>query len=688
MQSKRKPREDWVLVVDDDRCLGTCKLDEWDCVSLLSLTSNDPRHVPEVENAWAHYRSQKPWRSLGWQKDLREVSANSIRLWLDLSNQRFYFRDANLRKNANMLRSGWLKSLDETNSDNVERCWLNIPDWWSHVTRSQWQSQIQATIDSHWFVSPGGLPRLHKPDPLAELDFRAVLYGKELDETLARSVFQSRPIRIAGSRENYYYSSATSADNALSRSSVTGLGHGKNGDAESEEIRRIHAAWLMTPRPSLRGERPRTFLHRHRNWKERELEYRRHYWSMTRTSPYPVSTDSHLYRMGPMGTVEVTSYFYLCRDLIEYLWRYMLDTPDATLDSLVEHAHAMKDQLLQNPYEPDGTTTFESAMQFDRSLMPLLATSAMIDCDCPLCRLQSTQADLFGPTFLHCDAFELEMEQQFAFSLCESRREWKELCDDMGFDIDEFSQAGLNSTSDRGKKKLRRKKQLAAKNALTRQRKAKNKSSLTKTTRRKELRRELLADGPHQHRILGQGEGREAVTPSVAVRAVADSHGKAPSLEDDDAALTEELRSTSDLLKESLWAGEHWSDIFGKTRLSAMDKGWKKGWIKPSAEYPQLSLFCIGAQLATVIAVLLDSGDQQACVSALNSGFDELMSAVRQWLVSRQEKDEAAANPSIQHAIDCMCDALRMVQAQHAELEEPCQELTHLLRDWHQQLVA
>jgi hypothetical protein len=46
-----------------------------------------------------------------------------------------------------------------------------------------------------------------------------------------------------------------------------------------------------------------------------------------------------------------------------------------------------------------------------------------LDCDCPICQAEADGE--FGPAFLCFDGHHLELEDEFAFSLCETREEWE-----------------------------------------------------------------------------------------------------------------------------------------------------------------------------------------------------------------------------------------------------------------------
>jgi len=55
--------------------------------------------------------------------------------------------------------------------------------------------------------------------------------------------------------------------------------------------------------------------------------------------------------------------------------------------------------------------------------MPITSDGSLIDDDCPIC--QAEAEGMFGPAFLWFDGHHLELEDEFAFSLCITREEWE-----------------------------------------------------------------------------------------------------------------------------------------------------------------------------------------------------------------------------------------------------------------------
>ena len=58
--------------------------------------------------------------------------------------------------------------------------------------------------------------------------------------------------------------------------------------------------------------------------------------------------------------------------------------------------------------------------------MPLYSTGAahIVDCDCPICDMMAS--GIFGPGFCHYDGHALEVDDDFAFSMLDTREQWEE----------------------------------------------------------------------------------------------------------------------------------------------------------------------------------------------------------------------------------------------------------------------
>ena len=90
---------------------------------------------------------------------------------------------------------------------------------------------------------------------------------------------------------------------------------------------------------------------------------------------------------------------------------------------MYEHA-----QRWLNEGSIDGDLTPPAAMiMSERQRTPLTGNFSILDDDCPICRMLANDSEgAFGPTFCDFDGHHLELDDEFAFSLCETREEWEQ----------------------------------------------------------------------------------------------------------------------------------------------------------------------------------------------------------------------------------------------------------------------
>lgn len=143
-----------------------------------------------------------------------------------------------------------------------------------------------------------------------------------------------------------------------------------------------------------------------------------------------------------MGREEVVMYFDLCRELINAGWRWCVDQQIAAaggpshsrLPELVAHLAEVQQRWLRSPFE-DGSPP-ERIVEYGRRRVPfafgvpivgmedLPPEEHVLDCDCPLCLMMADGQ--FGPSFMMFDGHHLELDDEFAFSLYETREEWEQ----------------------------------------------------------------------------------------------------------------------------------------------------------------------------------------------------------------------------------------------------------------------
>ena len=135
-------------------------------------------------------------------------------------------------------------------------------------------------------------------------------------------------------------------------------------------------------------------------------------------------------------------YFELCRELISSAWSWCeannagrrTNKVKDCRDELIEHLKERKAEWMGSPYEGGAPPKFIiecSRRRVPRGAnIPIMGMSErqpemeIIDPDCPLCRMMGEEG--IGACFTGFDGHQLEIDGEFAFSLCETREEWEE----------------------------------------------------------------------------------------------------------------------------------------------------------------------------------------------------------------------------------------------------------------------
>ena len=402
---------DWVMVRDGERTLCCRNCSSWDRTTFLAALSNDPRTFQELSLAWSRFRAE-PLSELVWQELDETAQPPAGWLWLDLPHQQFSFVDTDPDDSDDLTPGAY--GYGDTPSTK-QYVWLNIPPWWRQFQVANFsEATEQSSLTSTQWIPP--------------FDFREVLFGRELASDIAQQVLNiqwpSTPPQKAVKKKRSQRGRKGQLLRVNMRASRDTLLRKINRRVQTL-VQRVHRQWLMTPRPALNGRTPREFLHEYREWKDRELDYRRAQWSRSRVAPPGVPRDSMQFRYGPMGTEEVVMYFDLCRDLIMAAWRWVDDDPRITPAKLTDDLLLYIQGWISSadPQEGSGEIV-RDIIDLERTLTPRLASNDPIDCDCPLCRLQANE-ELFGPAFSICDGYHLEMDDEFAFSLEADRDTWE-----------------------------------------------------------------------------------------------------------------------------------------------------------------------------------------------------------------------------------------------------------------------
>lgn len=416
-----------IFLRDGQRLLCWQACDRWDRTTMLACLSSDPRSMDDLAVAWARYRPDQPLMELEWFPADAPPDGGE---WMavDLTAQRFAWCDPEDIAGE----PGSYEPDDEDVEGRNSLAWINVPPWWTKVPAERWSfadPQPAETGDPGEATSQWHTAEREARRPL--LDFRSVLYGGPLLQYIAEQALgawtKARNSELA-KRHSKQGRPSGSPSEAEQRA------HGRDGLSAEERAqvqrwekttKQIHARWLMTPREELGGQPPRAFLHLDRQWKDRELAHRRSQWALERRPPPPAPRSSAVFLYGPMGIEEVTSYFDLCRQVIRTALRLVDDQPRIPLSQLIERLEAVFQECLASAAIEGERPTLQEVIDSERQLMPRVANSDPTDCDCPLCRMSGLEPDVFGPAFYMCDTYIEEMEEEFAFSLQETKEDWK-----------------------------------------------------------------------------------------------------------------------------------------------------------------------------------------------------------------------------------------------------------------------
>lgn len=235
-----------------------------------------------------------------------------------------------------------------------------------------------------------------------------------------------------------------------------------NSDANTNERSRydftviVHRDWLMTPREDLGGRIPRQLLHGAHSWIDRVVWAQR--IRFEDGAPMVAAPDDSVgYATAPMGSEEMVVYFDLCRELIEAAWLWCVrqqieqaaNEESEFHSALVDFLRVTRDEWMNSPFESGSPPSFIvecSRRRVPRGAgVPIVGITEresetqseqhIVDCDCPICNMMSD--GMFGVGFTGLDGHHLDLDDEFAFSMYETREEWQ----DMRQQFEDFSDA-------------------------------------------------------------------------------------------------------------------------------------------------------------------------------------------------------------------------------------------------------
>jgi len=263
--------------------------------------------------------------------------------------------------------------------------WLDTPaDWQFRHAGDDWRALVAERASARAAAK--------------RVDARAVLFGLPLLEYLADGVL------------------AAVADGPVDE------------QRDQELTRTLHARWLLTARADLGRKTPREVLLAQENRIAIDMQHRADQWSRQSCAAPPLPLGSTAYRLGGFGTTEVVLYFDLVRALLAQAWETTRQRTPLTQPRLVERLGRFRDRWLHEPHEDGGLLTPAELIESERRRMPVTSDGSHLDCDCPICQAEAEGE--FGPAFLLFDGHHLELEDEFAFSMCATREDWDRQQDD------------------------------------------------------------------------------------------------------------------------------------------------------------------------------------------------------------------------------------------------------------------
>jgi hypothetical protein len=381
--------------------LGT-SLDEDAATTLIAVASEDPNCWDDIAACWPRYRTP-PVPEFADGLPIEAVDSATAHTALD-QHDSWVVIDL-IKKRIITGRDVEPIGRDQAfamvvDDDGKQHCPLSVhlPPWW------EMHEQTDASAIDQDRESPLAVPRVN----------RQVLFGQPMIEDLAT--------RMLDVVETQPWLSSGAAQDASSRYDFT---------------IQVHRDWLMTPRPDLGGLMPRQMLHGAHQWIEHLV------WSQRirfddggEVVAAPTSVSG--YDDAPMGSEEMVIYFDLCRELIAAGWQWCVENEVGDRSQrereLVMFLDEVKQQWLGSPFEDGSPPRFIiecSRRRVPRGVgVPIVGMTEreteehMIDCDCPICEMMAD--GMFGPSFAHLDGHYLDLDDEFAFSMHETREAWEE----------------------------------------------------------------------------------------------------------------------------------------------------------------------------------------------------------------------------------------------------------------------
>jgi hypothetical protein len=392
-----------VVVLESSRCLIAQRIEEDLALTIMGLISDDPGSWEEAKSVWPRYRSPAvceaaeslPFDESTLGEVMEILAASESWMVIDFQNKRILTGG----EFETVGRNAAFSMTMGDKSQGKSSLFIRIPPWWELLGNASLFSVTEPRQDP-----------ICKP----QVD-REFLYGVPFLSFVADRAFEFRQ----------------SPDWPKSDGDLDGF---------YELTLRVHRDWLMTPQEALGVKIPRELLHGAIDWSDfvTDGQERRFYEIGTLVA---IPTDWEQYATAPMGSQELCMYFNYCRAMIDFAWGWCLENED--LIPTLEQPQASKELLtflqqctqdwMSESYEGGPSPRF--VIECDRRRVPIgdgvviegmdevHKENHIIDCNCPICLMMAEGA--FGPSFSRIDGHHLELDEEFAFSMAETLKDWE-----------------------------------------------------------------------------------------------------------------------------------------------------------------------------------------------------------------------------------------------------------------------
>ncbi len=394
-----------VVIRDDAVCRLGAALDTDTAMTLIAVASEDPSCWEDVLGYWPRYRTPAvcefidslPIAPVDLDAALSATHDSDAWVLIDLAQKRILTG----RAFQPVGRDAAFAMVVDDNGRQHCPLSVHLPPWW----------ELHEQVDAHVIGQPRQAP-IQRP-----VVNRAVLFGEPLLADLA-----ARLLAIVQSER------WASRDSEGKRSSYPFTVE-------------VHRDWLMTPRDDLGGLTPRQMLHGAHEWIDR-LVWAQQLRFDDGGEIVAAPDDVVGYETAPMGREEIALYFDLCRELITAAWSWCeADETQRRLSAgadcrlaLTAFLRGVKAEWLAGPFEGGSAPSFIIACSRRRvprgagvpigGMAERQSEEHVSDCDCPICEMLADGK--FGVAFVGIDGHHLELDDEFAFSLHETREAWEQ----------------------------------------------------------------------------------------------------------------------------------------------------------------------------------------------------------------------------------------------------------------------